>query len=94
MSALLSSSSDPLKALRKFLLFTVKSLAESDFRDGCPIAAVPLDVANDREPIREACEAGFQTWLRVFVQYLRHAGLTERVRKALQLCFLLRSKGE
>jgi TetR/AcrR family transcriptional regulator, lmrAB and yxaGH operons repressor len=61
MSALLSSSSDPLTALRNFLLVTVKSLAESDFRDGCPIAAVTVDVASDRESIREACEAGFQT---------------------------------
>jgi len=93
MSALLSSSSDPLKALRKFLLFTVKSLAESDFRDGCPIAAVTLDVANDREPIREACEAGFQTWLRVFVQHLRHAGLTETRAKSIATLFLASLEG-
>jgi TetR/AcrR family transcriptional repressor of lmrAB and yxaGH operons len=93
MSALLSASSDPLKALRKFLLFTVKSLAESDFRDGCPIAAVTLDVASDRESIREACEAGFQTWLRVFVQHLRHAGLTETRAKSIATLFLASLEG-
>jgi TetR/AcrR family transcriptional repressor of lmrAB and yxaGH operons len=93
MSALLSSSSDPLKALRKFLLFTVKSLAESDFRDGCPIAAVTLDVASDRESIREACEAGFQTWLRVFVQHLSHAGLTETRAKSIATLFLASLEG-
>jgi TetR/AcrR family transcriptional regulator, lmrAB and yxaGH operons repressor len=93
MSALLSSSSDPLTALRNFLLVTVKSLAESDFRDGCPIAAVTVDVASDRESIREACEAGFQTWLKVFVQHLRHAGLTETRAKSIATLFLASLQG-
>ena len=71
----------------------VKSLAESDYRDGCPIAALTLDVASDRESIREACEAGFQTWLRVFVQYLSHAGLTETRAKSIATLFLASLEG-
>jgi TetR/AcrR family transcriptional repressor of lmrAB and yxaGH operons len=93
MSALLGSNSDPLKALRKLLQFTAKSLAESGFRDGCPIAAVTLDVASDRESIREACEAGFQTFLKVFVQHLRRAGLTEIRAKSLATLFLAALEG-
>jgi TetR/AcrR family transcriptional repressor of lmrAB and yxaGH operons len=93
MSALLSSSSDSLKALRKLLQFTAKSLSESDFRDGCPIAAVTLDVASDRESIREACEQGFQNWLKVFVQHLRDAGLTETRAKSIGTLFLASLEG-
>jgi TetR/AcrR family transcriptional repressor of lmrAB and yxaGH operons len=93
MSALLSSSSDPLKALRKFLRLTVNSLAESDFRDGCPLAAITLDIASDREPIREACEKGFATWLRVLVQHLKRAGLTEARAKSMATLFLASLEG-
>ena len=92
-SALLSSRRDPLKALRKLLQFTAKSLAESGFRDGCPIAAVTLEVASDRESIREACEQGFQNWLKVFVQHLRHAGLTETRAKSIATLFLASLEG-
>jgi AcrR family transcriptional regulator len=93
MSALLGSNGDPLKALRKLLQFTRKSLVESDFRDGCPIAAVTLDVASDRESIREACEAGFQTWLKVFMQHLKRAGLTETRAKSIATLFLAALEG-
>src|SRR5271163_1931015 len=48
MSMLLASSDDPVKALRTLFDFIVQNFAESDFRDGCPIAAVTLDVASDR----------------------------------------------
>ena len=93
MSALLSSSSDSLKALRKLFQYTAKSLAESGFRDGCPIAPVTLDVASDRESIREACEQGFQNLLQVFVQHLRRAGLSEKRAKSLATLVLASLEG-
>lgn len=82
-SVLLASSDDPLKALRTLLDFTLKNLAESDFRNGCPLAAVTLDVASDRNSVREACERGFETLLTVFTQHLRRAGLSAQRAKSL-----------
>ena len=86
-SVILSSNSDPLTAVRMLFEFTAKTLSESDFRDGCPIAAVTLDVASDRNLIREACEQSLQKWLDVFVQHFRRAGLTTaRAKTIATLC--------
>jgi TetR/AcrR family transcriptional regulator, lmrAB and yxaGH operons repressor len=87
-SVILSSNSDPLRALRMLFEFTAKTLSESGFRDGCPIAAVTLDVASERNLIREACEQSLQKWLDVFVQHFRRAGLTTaRAKSIATLCF-------
>ncbi len=93
MSALLGSSDDPSKGLRTVLDFAAKSLAESDFRNGCPIAAVTLDVACDRNSVREACERGLNTWLGVFAQHFMRAGLTEKRAKNLAILFLAALEG-
>jgi TetR/AcrR family transcriptional repressor of lmrAB and yxaGH operons len=83
MSALLGSSDDPVKALRTLLQFTAKSLQESDFRNGCPIAGVTVDVACDKDSLREACKQGFDTLLSVFTRYMKSFGIPERRAKSL-----------
>jgi TetR/AcrR family transcriptional repressor of lmrAB and yxaGH operons len=93
MSALLHSESDPLTALQELLASRTKLLAESDFRYGCPIAAVTLDVASDRESIREACQQGFQVWLRLFIEHLVNAGLSEPRAKTVATLFLAAFEG-
>jgi TetR/AcrR family transcriptional repressor of lmrAB and yxaGH operons len=93
MSALLHSESDPLGALRELLASRTKLLAESDFRYGCPIAAVTLDVASDREAIREACQQGFEVWLQLFVRHLLTAGLPEPRAKTVATLFLAAFEG-
>src|SRR5690348_2501794 len=77
MSAIFSAQSDPLETLQTFFAHIAENLQASDFRDGCPIAAVTLEVASDRPSVREACRQGFQTWLEVLVQHLNRAGLGE-----------------
>jgi len=55
----------------------------SDFRNGCPIAAITLDVASSQQAIREACEQGFDTLLELLVEHLKRAGLSAARAKAL-----------
>jgi TetR/AcrR family transcriptional regulator, lmrAB and yxaGH operons repressor len=93
MSALLHSDGDPVNALQGLLALMTQQLAESDFRDGCPIAAVTLDVASDRESIREACQQGFQVWLRLFIEHLVNAGLSEARAKTVATLFLAAFEG-
>jgi TetR/AcrR family transcriptional repressor of lmrAB and yxaGH operons len=93
MSALLQSENDPLSALQELLVSRTKLLAESDFRYGCPIAAVTLDVACDREPIREACQRGFQVWLQLFIDHFVNAGLPEPRAKTVATLFLASFEG-
>jgi TetR/AcrR family transcriptional regulator, lmrAB and yxaGH operons repressor len=93
MSALLHSETDPFSALQELLASMTKLLVDSDFRDGCPIAAVTLDVASDRESIREACQQGFQVWLQLFIRHLLNAGLSEPRARTVATLFLASFEG-
>ncbi len=88
MAAHLDSSHDPVKGLQTLMDFAAKSLRASDFRNGCPIAAVTLDVACDRESVRETCDQCFDTLLTVFARHLANTGISEKRAASLAtLCF-------
>ncbi len=53
------------------------NLERSDFRAGCPVATVALDAAADSEPIREACEGTYSTWIGGLADFLSHHGVTD-----------------
>ena len=93
MSEPLASSDDPLKGLRTLLDSIIKNSAESDFRFGCPIAAVVLDVACDRSAVREACERGFETLVTMFTQHFKRAGLSEKRATSLATLFFAALEG-
>jgi TetR/AcrR family transcriptional repressor of lmrAB and yxaGH operons len=93
MSAIFSSQIDPLETLQTFFEHTAENLLMSDFRDGCPIAAVTLEVASDRPSVREACRQGFQTWLEVLVQHLNRAGLSKARAKSIATLVLASLEG-
>ncbi|MFB4309279.1 TetR family transcriptional regulator [Actinomadura sp. GTD37] len=40
-----------------------RSLRESDFRKGCPVATVALETAAESETIRGACDTAYGDWL-------------------------------
>ena len=93
MSAIFSAHSDPLETLQTFFAHIAENLRASDFREGCPIAAVTLEVASDRPSVREACRQGFQTWLEVLVQHLNSAGLSEARAKSIATLVLASLEG-
>jgi TetR/AcrR family transcriptional repressor of lmrAB and yxaGH operons len=93
ISQVLGSDSDPLAALKALFECEAKALSASDFRDGCPIAAVTLDLASSQRAICEACEQGFQTLLEVFEQHLRRAGLSAARAKTLATMVLASLEG-
>jgi TetR/AcrR family transcriptional repressor of lmrAB and yxaGH operons len=51
-------------------------LVESDFREGCPIATVALDVASESPQIRQACAEAYEGWERLIAEYLTRAGVS------------------
>jgi TetR/AcrR family transcriptional regulator, lmrAB and yxaGH operons repressor len=93
MSNLLSSSDDPMKALLTLLDVTAKSLIDSDFRNGCPIAAVTLDAASERNSVRKACEQGLDSWLAMFTEHFKRAGLREKRAKTFATLVLAAIEG-
>lgn len=47
-----------------------KELIDSNFRKGCPVTTVSLEIANENEELRETCEHLFQFWLKAVEDYL------------------------
>jgi TetR/AcrR family transcriptional regulator, lmrAB and yxaGH operons repressor len=93
MAAALSSDSDPLAALGAFIEHTANALSASNFRNGCPIATVTLEVASSQRAIREACQEGFQTLLELLAVHIKRAGLSTARAKALATMVLASLEG-
>jgi hypothetical protein len=58
-------------------------MRRSDFRAGCPIAAVALDLAPDDERLHEVVESAFRDWQRVLVKSLERDGLEDAAARRL-----------
>jgi AcrR family transcriptional regulator len=85
--------SDPAEAIEQVFLAEAALLEGSDFRDGCPIASVTLDVASLSEDLRDACAQGFQVWLRAIENGLRAAGAPQDRAQALAVFVLSSLEG-
>jgi TetR/AcrR family transcriptional repressor of lmrAB and yxaGH operons len=60
-----------------------KLLAESKFRNGCPVAAVTLDVASTVEELRESCAAAFDLWIETIARGLGATGVPAKEARTL-----------
>ncbi|KQW06609.1 TetR family transcriptional regulator [Leifsonia sp. Root4] len=47
-----------------------RQLLSSDYRAGCPVAAVTLDAGADDEQLRTACSEAYASWIATFWNYL------------------------
>ena len=65
---------DPGEAIEWVFLSEARILEASDYRNGCPIAAVTLDTASLSEDLRGACASAFALWLEILGEALRAAG--------------------
>ena len=82
---LVEQSEDTAAAVRALAELQAAGLEASNFERGCPIATVVLDAAAGSEPIRIACEAGFESWLEPLAERLRRDGFedAEAARRAV-----------
>lgn len=74
---------DPGEAIERIFLAEIRTLTRSDYRDGCPITSVTMDVASTSEALRAACAAAFAGWLGEIETGLRAAGAPDDAAKAL-----------
>jgi AcrR family transcriptional regulator len=74
---------DPAEAAERLFLTEASVLTRSDYRDGCPIASVTLDIASVSEELRAACAEAFAGWLEAIAEGLRAAGAPDETAKAL-----------
>ena len=93
VEAILESESDPAVGLRKFFLAMAGVLRASEFRDGCPIATVTLEVGATSAPIRAACAASYAEWQQLIEERLLRAGLAAERAGALAVLSLAAVEG-
>ena len=67
----LTQETDPAVAIVTLGDLFAHPLAESGYREGCPIATVAMETSGDNEQIRAACSDAYGEWL---------SGLTLRIR--------------
>jgi AcrR family transcriptional regulator len=60
---LAARSPDPATLIRDYSALQQRMLEESNFRRGCPIATITLEMASSSEPIREAAAEVFDSWV-------------------------------
>ncbi|GAA0633913.1 TetR/AcrR family transcriptional regulator [Kutzneria viridogrisea] len=74
LRAVLAAAPNPAQALENVISLLAEQLRATDFREGCPVATVALDVASDSEPIRAACVQVYEGWLELIAEHLRAHG--------------------
>lgn len=62
LDALTDPASDLIMGLRRIVQVFIDQLEATDFKRGCPIASVALDVSSDDNPVRAACSEAYETW--------------------------------
>jgi|SRR5882757_398727 len=80
---LLASAPTLAELLRAYVTLQAKQLTDSDFRRGCPVAGVALEMSANSESIRAAAARVFESWAEVFAEALRDAGHPPEAAQAL-----------
>jgi AcrR family transcriptional regulator len=71
-------SETPGEAIERVFLAETKVLESSDYRDGCPITSMTMDIASTDERLRVACDRAFGLWLETMSDgFQRHGAPTE-----------------
>jgi TetR/AcrR family transcriptional repressor of lmrAB and yxaGH operons len=76
---LAAQAGSPAELITQFVDRQALALAESGYRDGCPIATVALEMASESPAIRTACEKIFESWIAALTEaFTPHLGARAR----------------
>jgi TetR/AcrR family transcriptional regulator, lmrAB and yxaGH operons repressor len=93
LAAILASSDDLGEALARLLDALGEGLERSDYRDGCPIATVTLELASDSHALRAVATETFDSWLDALHERLLMAGVAVPVAERRALLVLSAIEG-
>lgn len=74
LRGLVEHSPTPARLIRDYVALQEYMLTSSEYRQGCPIATVTLEMAAESEVIRRAAEAVFASWVDALAGFLRKHG--------------------
>lgn len=64
-------------------------LVDSDFRKGCPVSTVALELSGTDSPVNEACAQAYREWRHVVADFLGKCLATERAKDLADVLFCL-----
>ncbi|WP_125099248.1 TetR/AcrR family transcriptional regulator [Leucobacter chromiireducens] len=70
-----ASAKNVAEAARSVILALAALLADSDFRVGCPVSVVTLEMGAESERLRDACAAAFDSWIEPTAALLQVGGV-------------------
>lgn len=70
-----ASSADAASAVRAVVEALAALVGESDFRLGCPVSVVALEMGAESERLRRACATAFESWITPTAEFLEANGL-------------------
>jgi AcrR family transcriptional regulator len=85
IEAVIDPAPDLLSGIRDFFAAAAEQLRDSDYADACPIATVALEVASTSEPLRQATDDVFESWLAAISERLQAGGIAEQHARNLSL---------
>ena len=69
------SAGSPAEAARSAIEALTTIVGESDFRLGCPVSVVTLEMGAESERLRQACATAFESWIAPTATFLEASGL-------------------
>jgi TetR/AcrR family transcriptional repressor of lmrAB and yxaGH operons len=77
------ASATPGEVVRRVVDVLAELLASSDFRLGCPVSVVTLEMGAQSERLRAACAGAFDSWITPMAAYLAANGRPDPTARAL-----------
>ena len=78
-----SSAGSAADAARAVISALSAIVSESDFRLGCPVSVVTLEMGAESERLRQACVAAFESWIAATAAFLEASGVDAEEARSL-----------
>jgi AcrR family transcriptional regulator len=91
--AVITAAPDVATGVSDFFAGAAEVLRQTDYADACPIATVALEVASVNEPLREATDEVFESWVSWTAAHLAAAGIDARRARELAIFMVAALEG-
>jgi TetR/AcrR family transcriptional regulator, lmrAB and yxaGH operons repressor len=78
LTQLCEQTADPAEAIRQYGKLLAGWMAQSDYRDGCPIATILLELAPATPNVTQAGRAVLDSWVGIIAVALQRSGVARR----------------
>ena len=91
--AVFDPAPDLVSGVRAFFAGAAEHLEQTDYEDACPIATITLETASRSEPMREASDAVFESWIAAGMPRFTAAGLDPETARELVVSLICALEG-